>query len=123
MKSDRLGMTIKAVGAAAMLLLFGTGADAQGVKLEETAATRPYLRWERPSYQNYAIQNYRNYPNHAVPYEDTPRAIYDGMGNYLSTGYELYGWRETRSAGLVYGSQIFKDSGVSETGGAWMKSR
>ena len=80
MKSDRLGMTIKAVGAAAMLLLFGTGADAQGVKLEETAATRPYLRWERPSYQNYAIQNYRNYPNHAVPYEDTPRAIYDAWG-------------------------------------------
>ena len=120
MKSDRLGMTIKAVGAAAMLLLFGTGADAQ-VVLEETAATRHYLRWERPSYQNYAIQNYRNYPNHAVPYEDMPRAIYDGMGNYLSTGYELYGWQETRSAGLVYGSQIYKESALSETGGAWMK--
>ena len=126
--SEPCGTTLRAdMGSAslpAVLLLtlfWPIAADAQIISLEQTAAGRPHLRWERPSYQNYAIQNYSNYPNHALPYEDSPRAIYDSMGNYLSTGYELYDWQETRTTGLIYGSSIFKDSGVSESGGAWMK--
>ena len=115
-------MAIKAVGAASLMWLFGAvAADAQIVSLEETAASRPHLRWERPSYQNYALENYSNYANHALPYEDTPRVIYDAMGNYLSTGYELFEWQEARTAGLEFGSRIFKDAGVSESGGAWVK--
>ena len=107
--------------ALKVALSLSIASDAQIASREEIIEDRPHLRWERPSYQNYAIQNYRNYPNHSLPYEGAPRAIYDGMGNYLATGYRLYDWQETRRAGQVYGSGIFKDSGVSETGGAWMK--
>ena len=121
MKSERFRMNIRAAGVTAVLALIGVGAEAQVVQLDDVVAERPYLRWERPSYQNYAFRNYGNYPNHALPYDDAPRAIYDGMGHYLSTGYELYSWQETRTDGLEFGSAIFKDAGVSETGGAWAK--
>ena len=70
------------VRAALMVALsLSIASDAQIASREEIIEDRPHLRWERPSYQNYAIQNYRNYPNHSLPYEGTPRAIYDGMGN------------------------------------------
>ena len=74
----------------------------------ETTSARPYLRWDRPEYRSFALQPYSNYPNHSVPYEDAPRAVYGPMGNYLTTGYDLYSWSETRQPGQEYGSAIFK---------------
>ena len=69
---------------------------------------RPFLRSERPSYRNYALQNFTNFAAHSWPYDDAPRTFYGFMGNRLSTGYDLYKWEETRTGGQEYGSAIFK---------------
>ncbi len=74
----------------------------------ELDASRPFLRWERPGYNNLALQNFSNTANHTVPYDDSPRTYYGPMGDYLTTGYDLYLWEETRTPGQVYGSSIFK---------------
>ncbi len=74
----------------------------------QVTSARPYLRWERPPYHNYALSEYRNYPNHTIPYEDGPRTFFGPMGDELITGYNLYAWNETRAPGLEYGSSIFK---------------
>jgi hypothetical protein len=74
----------------------------------ETYESRPFLRWERPTYQNYAIDHFQNYDNHVFPYDDSRRTIYGPMGDYLVSGYDLYSWEENRTPGQVYGSAIFK---------------
>ncbi len=74
----------------------------------ELHATRPHLRWERPKYRNFAYQNFSNYPDHTVPYEDSRRTYFGPMGDYLTTGYDLYKWEEVRTPGQQYGSGIFK---------------
>ena len=79
--------------------------------LEEVASARPFLRWPRAAYQNYAYQNYTNYANHTFPYIDTPKDQYDFLGSYLVTGYDLYEWKETRVPGQEFGSSIFKEFG------------
>ena len=76
--------------------------------VDELYQSRPYLRWERPGYNNLALQNFTNYPNHSLPFDDTPRTIYGPMGDYLTTGYDLYFWEEIRTPGQTYGSGIFK---------------
>ena len=68
----------------------------------ETTAPRPHLAWDRPEYRSFALQPYTNYPNHSIPYEDAPRAVYGPMGDYLTTGYDLYSWSETRQPGQEY---------------------
>lgn len=87
--------------------------------LEEVASARPFLRWPRAAYQNYAYQNYTNYANHTFPYIDTPKDQYDFLGSYLVTGYDLYEWKETRVPGQEFGSSIFKEFGLDEEGGTW----
>ena len=67
---------------------------------QEVLPTRSLLRWERPSYGNFAFEQYTNYPNHFWPYEDTPRALYDPFGNHLTTGYDSHQWLELRTPGL-----------------------
>ena len=74
----------------------------------ETHSSRPYLRWDRPQYRNNAYQNFSNYPNHSFPYDDSRRTYFGPMGNYLTTGYDLYKWEEVRTPGQQYGSGIFK---------------
>ena len=74
----------------------------------ELHESRPFLRWERPAYNNLALQNFSNYENHYRPYDDSPRTYYGPMGDYLTTGYDLYFWEEVRTPGQVYGSVIFK---------------
>ena len=87
----------------------------------EVVSARPFLRWERPGYTNYAFQPYTNYPNHSAPYDDTPGAFYSPLGDYLMTGYPLYEWSETRTPGQEYGSSIFKHSGQSHgASGPWI---
>ena len=93
------------------LLVFSQTSNAQKERTEgapETTRSRLQLRWERPTYRSFALDPYTNYSNHSVPYEDAPRAVYGPMGNYLTTGYDLYSWSETRQPGQVYGSAIFK---------------
>ena len=46
----------------------------------EIYESRPFLRWERPQYQNFAIDHFGNYPNHWAPYDDARRSIYGPMG-------------------------------------------
>ena len=92
-------------------LVFAQTFGAQKERTEgapETTRSRLQLRWERPAYRCFALDPYTNYSNHSVPYEDAPRAVYGPMGNYLTTGYDLYSWSETRQPGQVYGSAIFK---------------
>ena len=79
--------------------------------VNDAQSARPLLRWERPTYSNYAHQNFNNYQDHSAPYEDSPRAYYGSMGNYLISGYPLYEWREERTPGHEWTSTIFKHSG------------
>ena len=88
-----------------------SGASAQEARVTGSAQTydsRLFLRWERPAYQNYAIDHFQNYENHTVPYDDNRRTIYGPMGDYLVSGYDLYSWEENRIPGQEYGSAIFK---------------
>ena len=92
----------------------------QRVELPEVMPGQFYLRASRPSYRNFAFQPYTNYPGHTAfrsdgtLYSDAPRAIYSSMGDYLTTGYDLYSWTERRgpetasAGGKIYGSSIFK---------------
>ncbi len=100
-------------GWAGLLILFAWSAlvQAQDTRVEATAeieSARPFLRWERPSYRNFAFRNYTNYLNHSFPYEDAPRAYYGPLGDHLINGYDLYKWEETRAPGQEYGSAVFK---------------
>ncbi len=79
------------------------------VLIPELVPSRPFLRHERPIYRNYAFRNFANYPNHSSPYTDQARAYYSSMANYLTTGYSLYEWSETRLPGQQYGSSLSKD--------------
>ncbi len=73
------------------------GQESPGI---EVTSARPFLRWDRPAYRNYAIEHYGNYPNHTAPYRDAPRTFYGPIGNELITGYDLYSWNETGEAGI-----------------------
>ena len=98
-------------GLLLALALVGREADGSDSFVSEVDQPRPYLRLQRPSYDNYAIEHYQNYLGHTFPYRDIPKARYDALGNNLITGYDLYGWNELRTEGLKYGSSIFKQSG------------
>ena len=78
----------------------------------ELDESRPFLRWDRPQYQNFALDHFDNYPNHVAPYDDARRRVYGPMGDYLTTGYDLYFWEERRTPGQEYGSAIFKPNEV-----------
>ena len=95
--------------------LWAEEAGEDGLGIPDVLHSRPFLWREHPVYRNFAFDRYTNYPNHAFPYADTPRAFYSSLGNYLITGYELYEWREERRPGLEYGSAILKDTDVFRT--------
>ena len=80
--------------------------------ISELEKSRPFLRWERPRYQNFALTQFDNYPNHVAPYDDARRTIYGPMGDFLVNGYDLYFWEERRTPGQEYGSAIFKPNEV-----------
>ena len=105
MKSRHVWLAIVAA------LIVASGTSAQEARVTGSARTydsRPFLRWERPAYQNYAIGHFQNYENHNFPYDDSRRTIYGPMGDYLVNGYDLYSWEENRTPGQEYGSAIFK---------------
>ena len=101
------------------LVATGAAASERTRPLDEVTSARPYLRWPRAAYHNYAHQSFSNYPNHTFPYVDSPKARYDFLGTYLITGYDLYEWKETRFQGQEFGSSIFKEFGLDEEGGTW----
>ncbi len=101
--------------AAGLTLVCSVSAQRERVHgVDELYQSRPYLRWERPQYNNLALQNFTNYRDHTRPYDDAPRTFYGPMGDYLTTGYDLYFWEETRTPGQTYGSAIFKPNQYSE---------
>ena len=116
MKAEQLRRTRS--GVLLVLALVASNAAASDTSLNEVEQPRPYLRWQRTSYANYAINHYDNYPNHTFPFRDIPKSRYDALGNHLVTGYDLYGWNELRAEGLKYGSSIFKESGGTSL--AWI---
>ena len=99
------------VGWGLLLILASWSEVARGQELSrhELADSRSLLRHERPAYRNFAISNFTQYPNHSVPYTDASQAHYGPLGSYLTTGYDLYSWSETRQHGQEWGSSIFKD--------------
>ncbi len=86
---------------------------------EEIITQRLMIRRNAITYQNYAINNFTNYANHTFPFDDTPRAIYGPLGDFLLNGYDLYSWKETRVPGQDYGSSIFKPNEMFDL--AWNK--
>ena len=91
-------------------ILFASAvAQESRIGLAEVESRRSFLKQERPTYTNYSFKNFSNYPDHSPPYADHPTAFYGSMGNYLITGYDLWGWEEHRTAGQQYGSSIFQD--------------
>jgi hypothetical protein len=86
-------------GLLLALAIWGGPAQGGDLPLEEVVRLQPFLREQRPTYANYALAHYENYPNHTFPYRDVPKARYDPMGNHLVTGYDLYRWEELRTGG------------------------
>ena len=101
-------------GLLLLLPVWGSGTEGGAeerprLEIPQVLDHQPFLRWERPAYRNYAFHPYTNYPNHASPYADTPRSYYSSLGDYLSTGYDLFTWTERRMPGLEYGSALLKE--------------
>lgn len=77
----------------------------------EVQGPRPFLRYERPTYQNYAFDLYTNYLDHSWPTRrflgnlqsanesSRPQALWGPLGDYLATGYDLFTWNERRQLG------------------------
>ncbi len=81
---------------------------AQESRVGQIERARPFLRWDRPGYRNYALVHSRITRTITLP-TMTPRKVFVGpLGNELIAGHDLYAWRETRTPGQRYGSSIFK---------------
>ena len=113
------------------LTLGGTAASGEDPPVRtqgspDLTSARPYLRWDRQTYRNYALEHFSYPPYHSWsgrrPFIEAPQAYYGPMGDYLITGYDLYNWHERRQPGQEYGSSIFKDNEVEEGGGSWIQS-
>ena len=89
------------------------------ISLEATLSSNWLLRRPVRSYQNYSFDLYSNYQNHKLPQPEGsgadeifyPRSFYDGIGNQLMTGYDLFSWHERRQPELQWGSSIYKNEG------------
>jgi hypothetical protein len=96
----------------------GYGEESQ-ISMEETVSANWLLRRPVRPYKNYAFDLYSNYQHHTLPQPEGqgadeffyPRSFYDGIGNHLATGYDLFSWHERRQPQLQRGSSIFKNEG------------
>jgi hypothetical protein len=85
--------------------------------LPQVLSARTMLRNDRPTYRNFALDGYSNYTHHTLPqgahlaYQYQPKAVYDGFGNHLITGFDLFNWTESRRPGQLWGSVIQLDEG------------
>jgi len=94
---------IRQLGAVSAIgiLFWASAPSAQEQRTSGAAkihSSRPYLRWDRPQYRNFAYQNFSNYSDHTLPYDDSRRTYFGPMGNYLTTGYDLLSRLSTGSA-------------------------
>ena len=71
MKIERLCRTGKRLLVTLAVCVMGE-TKASNSFVHELHEARPFLRWQRPTYTNYALQPYQNYPNHTFPYWDVP---------------------------------------------------
>ena len=69
-----------------------TAVYGQPLSLNQVDASRPYVRNPVPKYRNFAIETYLNTRAHVFPYDEAPKAYYSSMGDYLTTGYDVYQW-------------------------------
>ena len=114
---------IAALAAAALAGLASAADDPKHPAVSEVAASRPFLRYERPLYRNFVYDPFIQYPDHTWSVRtvgsqqgggvalglDRQQQIYDPMGNYLRTGYDLFYWIERRQPEQRWGSELFKD--------------
>ena len=99
---------LRSLQSGAASLLLAVAAAGQESRVEQVTTPRSYLRWDPPVYRNYALNNFTNYPNHSLPYQDAPHTFYGPLGTELITGYDLFFWTESRGQEQEYGSSIFK---------------
>ena len=110
----------------AMLMMvgaFGTYAEDLYVNLPQTVTPRPYLRFERPAYRNFAVGRFENYSEQYWPVRTSgsqlgiadgpsrPQALWSPLGDYQVIGYDLFSWIERRQPEQRSGSALFKDWG------------
>ena len=91
--------------------------------LAEALEARPFLRHERPPYRNFAFNPFTNYPEHSWTVRtmgsllggnfaigvDRARTLWSPLGDYLTTGFDLFTWIERRQVEQRHGSELFKD--------------
>ena len=95
-----LGLLLLAESALAQNQGLVSGREPRGVQVYEMAMTPSqrkwqqaqslyhFYRWTGEEYSNYAIENYERY----VSTELEGFRTYDMYGNYLTRGFEIYGW-------------------------------
>ncbi len=98
-----------------------TAAHPQRLLLNQVDESRSYLRIPGPAYRGFAVETFANSHGHAFPYDEAPKAYYSNTGDYLTTGYDVYQWLETRRPGQAFGSALFKANGENNPSGAWNK--
>ena len=83
---------------------------------------RPFLRRERPSYRNFVFDPFTHYADHTWGQRragiatrmnmreiERAHALWSPLGDYVTTGYDLYTWIERRQPEQRWGSELFKD--------------
>jgi hypothetical protein len=98
-----------------------TAAHGQRLSLNQVHDARPYVRSPGATYRSFALEQYVNTVGHIFPYDGTPKVYYSSTGDYLTTGYDVYQWLETRQPGQTFGSAIFKANGEDNPSGTWNK--
>ncbi len=83
---------------------------------------RPFLRRERPPYRNFVFNPFTHYADHTwgqrrsgiatrlnMREVERAHALWSPLGDYVTTGYDLYTWVERRQPEQRWGSELFKD--------------
>ncbi len=109
-----------------ILLIAWTAAGAEEsprLALSEVPGARPFLRYERTPYRNFAFVPFTNYPEHSWSVRtmgsllggnfaigvDRAQALWSPLGDYLTSGFDLFNWIERRQPEQSHGSELFKD--------------
>ena len=107
-----------------LLLVWATAGAEQASRLAipEVGQHRPFLRYERPSYRNFAFDPFTNYEAHTWSARRAgiatrlnssevvqSQALWSPLGDYVTTGYDLFTWIERRQPEQRWGSELFKD--------------
>ena len=105
----------------AVLFVSLSVAHGQRLFLNKVEESQPQLRQPTPDYRGFAIDQFQNRAGHVMPYDEAPKVYYSSTGDYLTTGYDVYQWLETRRDDQVWGSGIFKANGEDTPSATWNK--